>query len=410
MTDSIIQESSHDFYEIEQEGKTFLSYHPDAKSLHKSHWNEIQLQPRGGFAPAAVSSRPIEFRISPGVMQKITGAYLEFTITETGAANPVTVLPAPYIFQRIDLFSGSVGKPLNQLLADATYTGLNYVSDNDIRSLGAFNALGISTTDWATVTAIAAGGTQTYSIPLLYSLLNHVDPMLITEDFIVHAVGQDNIITAGTGIPQLTNITLRLTMRDDESHEMIAKRLHVDEKKPIIMPYLDTMVVQQTFAMNPGVRTRMRLNLQGRFQALTLLLRTAVTGAGLFTYSTVSGGAATSNLEVSDGQIDIVGDDGKTRLGSGDIRPYVARALEPYEQMVENSQAPTIATYHLYFATDSKMSFFHGVDTGGLEIDNDTSIDITPGATFGAGNYVVTVIGWRYAESIQKAGRIVKFS
>jgi len=259
-------------------------------------------------------------------------------------------------------------------------------------------------------TAIAAGGTATYRMPLLYSFINHLNPDLFVADYIVQVKPAASGVNAGTGVLQLNNIVLKLYGTESLAQKQAAMTLGM--QMPMRLPFCEVVPYQNTYTLTALQNTTFQIQLSGYFIGLEVMIRSSLATAGgaIATFANLSGGGATSNAELYSGSLDLLDTNQNTILGSGGNPPAYFRTEIPLRISDGGTFDSQIAVYHILF-TNSSFAYClkYGVKDGGRAIQNDLYLSLTPGSAFTTGSYIVTVLGYRARESCLSKGLFMKY-
>ncbi len=390
------------FYINTPQGK-LVAKNPRANIYNVRHPQIFTLNPESAvITGAAVNNNSIYFRIRP---KQISGemhmACFEWELSETAGTQSITPIAAPNQIDTIKVFYGSIGTPVQVQHGDSIYTTLNFTSDNELDLLCAFNKLNMTRATLRTPTAIAASGVHTYSVPLFTSILNQIDVDHLDNDVIVEFKFLANPVSAGTGVLGLNSIKLKLYTDESPMHKQSVSALY--QNNQFLIPFIEPNIVEETVTLTQSQNYDMRLQLEGLFSCLTVCIRSskAVASSAINNFATISGGAATSNLEFSTGSLDLISPNKVTILGSGAACPATFRTELGILHGL-GDMGLLIPQYHIIMSEGNFAETLKtGVKSGSIALANNHYLRLGLGSSFTTGSYVVTVIGWRYREAIQ---------
>ncbi len=104
----------------------------------------------------------VDFRIPSGSFNTIHDLSIKVTITETGGTNTVTLLSTPLWLDHFEVWVGP--KTIQTVYPEVLYTTLGLLTSEQLINVAPIFNINPST--YASGTALAAGATKSYIIPL----------------------------------------------------------------------------------------------------------------------------------------------------------------------------------------------------------------------------------------------------
>jgi hypothetical protein len=392
-------------------GKAVIYQNAKATKVRTSSEQQYLVNPSVFAAGNIVNQQQCQINIAPGLMQGyFEYAQLELQFQETSNVNSVTLAPLPYIFSTIQpaistAFNNS-GAPIHNIAADALYAQLQHVTPAQLTNILAFNQMNMTNTAYASPTAIPAGGTAFYVLPLFMSPIIGMNSQVQNGNIIVSLNwGGSNAVVAGTGTASLTGVALRV----------------YTHANPIVDPGRNIMISQDVFIKNQvdwmnvntttvplaaGVRTQIPLAglppvLAG---AMLIMIRTNKTTSGTYNFVPLNG----TNGSESTSLIEFVNASGLSQLGNGGVSGLVSRSsLQVLESV--GTMSSVVPLYWLYFGA-RPMELIRNGDTsdGCLQLQSNMSLYLTPsaGSNFASANYIVDVYVLRQVKLRQINGMV----
>ncbi len=377
-TDLRVSELNNWFTTKGNHGKKLLLMNRDSLEFCPSRHNEIIIDPVSFSTMNPITNNPTQFRIQPSTCGKIEMAWLRLVCSETGSTNTVTPICAPLMIDNIRIYYGSVGKPLQILYGDNLYNQFEWSSYDEINNFAAFNSLNFAVSSYGGETAIVASGTQTYLVPLLYSILNEMDPKINDRDIIVEVRLQPNPVSAGTGILALTQMRLRLMTLDYPAQEQ--KLMQLAKTHCIVRPYVDNVYIESTYTITAGVPLDIPIQLEGYYASFLVLIRSSknISGASIRTCTAI-GGAGNLEAEGS-AALDVLDKSKQSVFGSGSSLPIVFRTFLPVKHGA--GQMSTLIPAYWMLWSEGRGNFAnvlkYGLKEGMLYVNNDHFLRIIP--------------------------------
>lgn len=381
----------------------FVSKVPTATTVKISRPTEYEIPP-DSFNSGALTNNPIYFTIKPHQLPDIELAVIEMDMANTDGSNTVTPVVAPYLIDKFRFYFSDLGTPQQTLSGDTFYNQLALVDETELTNFLAFNALNMTATAFAGETAIATNGKQTYSIPLLISVLNQLNPKFLKRNVILQVTPVASGVSAGTGTLVLSNIRLKLFCREEPHDESLHALV---DRNPIIYPYVDEIISEQTLTLTASQSVDINLQLIGFFGAMLILIRSSksVTASAIRTFAAIGGAG---NIDNQTGFLDILDSNKVSIFGSGSLRPGYFRSTLPL--LHGAGTMPTLVpSYWIPFGENNLSQVLrHGVKEGGRVMNNDHILRINCGSTFSTGTFTVTMIGYRFSELQQINGELTR--
>ena len=333
----------------------------------------------------------LEFRFSAAPLDDVDDLRLKLVVTNSDASNSVTLLPAPLLIDRVQIFGqgGAV-----QLGTD--YPGeMLYLQKAIFTTQEQWNAeaqlINASTTHGAG-TAIAASGTQNLyiNIPGFWAQCNIFWPA-VEQDFILKVKFRSGafLVTAGTGTPVLSSASLLFEvnqlsnrMRDDKARDLKNGRF----KSRI------TYIIPQSYS-NQTVTASQKLSLKldgvnGIIDYLVAVIRAPPTsGAQIGTF-----------VSLGNGTVEITDANGANVIGGSPVDYSILRYSMP-QALGLNTSAFNDLPIIMYSHSKSPKDTYDNAELKGFAgYDGKNYFNITPGSTFSTGTYNIDIYavahGW----------------
>lgn len=356
-------------------------------------------------------SSQLQFRVEAGSCGVIDELWMDFTLNEYGGANSVTPSMVPFIFNNI-VVGISSSASLQTLYPEHMYSRLQLLSHTEAQKELYGNALNMTFPTFTGPTAIAAGGSATYSMRLpMLMCRKELDMRASKQPLLITCYFNPNPVVAGTGLLGYVNSQLRIRWRRDDYYDAI--RLKMLAKMPMVLSYMQTPITQYTQTLTAGVRQVIPLtSVTGYMGALAIFIRAAAS------YTTPTGGAIANFLALegpnptqgtSAGYIDLLASDSSSYFGAPNIlTPTYFRSQAMLSPRSEGSMALTVPFYRLDFSSDFQKGVVEsGTAThGGILFDGNQQLVIQPGVGFAASgtSCVITVLPYLYATMLVRDG------
>jgi hypothetical protein len=316
-------------------------------------------------------------------------AFLQLNFTETGGVSPVTLMPAPYIIsnnQGLGLAFNGGGSIDWSSSADAIYAGLQGFSNEKITQAFAFNQMNMSATNFASPTAIPAGGSATYMIPLTGLPLLGLSQKTLQGDAFLYVTYNNSCVIAGAGTATLTGVKLILTSHrndkaDPSADYKISKSVYVNP----ICRWMNITIPPQNMALGYNLVPLAGL-VDSYVGALCVMLRSNKTGAGLYTFASISGGTALHTAS-----IDLQSSNGLTILGSGALTEAFMRSQSQF--MESPGIMSSIIPINWIYLSSEPFKFMVSGDgnAGGMQLGPNQNLVIQTAGSFVPGTYTIDV-------------------
>lgn len=335
------------------------------------------------FNAGSFTNNPIVFRIQPKLFKHIDMAFLQLVCSETGGSNTVTPVVAPFLLDRIEIGVNGQPNPVQIIYAEHLYAKWQFLYSEQQNQLFAGNSLNMTTSAYAGESAIAAGGSATYLIPVTISLLDKFNPDVIKNDIIINVYPRANPVSAGTGTLQLTSIQWQFQSNENTIQDAALGNLY--SKLPALIDY--TNIIQLTYTGTFTAASQVEIPLQGvsgLSPAMFFVIRAskAAASSAIRTFTALGGTVESS------GFIDVVNGAKNTLLGSGAISPQLVRYQLP-ALFTHGDMSSKVPIYWLYFNDNAAASIIHGKINGGVQLTGREFLRLTPGTGFSTGTYTV---------------------
>lgn len=371
-------------------GKTVLYSSPSAPYLRTSINQCFQVVPTSFTSSSIANAQQVQVRIPQGLITGIyESAFLQLSFQETGGVNSVTLAPAPYILSNQNglqmSFNGS-GSVIWQTSADALYASLQTLSQEKLTQALAFNQMNMSASTYASPTAIAAGGSAVYNIPLIGLPLIGLSAQTLKGDTILYLnFNNSGAVVAGTGTASLVGVKLVLTCHRND---------YLDSKKNAKIAndvFINNVCLWNslTYTTNLAVGLN-QIQLAGLVEqnagAMLVLIRQSKTTSGIYNFTSISGGTAPFAAT-----IDLQSANGTSVLGSGAITEAFMRSTSQF--LESEGIMSTVVPLNWIYLSARPSQFLKNADSsaGALPVGPNMVMQINCQGAFVAGAYIVDV-------------------
>ena len=297
-------------------------------------------------------------------MTKLTDSFLQLQVLVNGGSDIFQTMNAPEIFQNTQWMTQEKWSTIAPLMG--------------------------TTASWGAPTAISAGASKVFMLPLIGTWFDFVEPYLqCTKADIVLRFSFRASVSAGSGV--LAGSNMQVIFEQDHGTEEDNKALIAMHSKYVMRSfYFNTQWVNgsTTFTAN----TTTNINLQ------------SVTGKAVFmTFALRAGNSATSEgwstftaLEPSNsvgGTINLVNSQGLSILGGGVIQSAKLRYVD-YVKHANSQFTQNNAVYLIPFSDDARKSFCECTLANGMYyFSGDVcNLQITPCSSFSSGTYYYDIL------------------
>lgn len=260
----------------------------------------------------------IDIKIDKQSSDKAVGMKLRIRLTESGGSNPVTIVPIPYLFERIEFWADNGSGDMIQIeYGDTMFWKYNVYSEEQGKRL----MLNINSSNkWENGIAIPAGKSIDYYLEFPGSWIEIVKPFVggMKGDILCRLYTRNGIIASGNGTVALSQLDLILEVEElddeDNRHHMIEY-----EDKIFRYTYLDVVNVSESKTCTASAETKFSLeNLNGKCAFLMFCLRSS---------TSATSNAITNYADLTDlCQVDLLGPQNQKLLGHG--TPLYAKELK----------------------------------------------------------------------------------
>ena len=367
------------------------------------------IQPPG--ATTLTLSSQIQFRIEAKSCGQIDEVWLDLTMGESSGTGTVTPVLAPFLFNNI-VVGVSSSASLQTLYPEHLYTRFQQETNEQCINELAGNAQNMSFPSFTGPSAIAPGGTATYSFRFpMFMMRKELDMRASRQPILVTFYFNPNPVVSSTGAGALQYVTsqLRIRYRRDDYYDPI--RLRALDARPLILSYMQTPITQFTQTLTAGVRQVIPLtSVTGYMASLLVIVRTAATyttptAGGIYNFLAIDGPAPSQGT--SSGYMDLLAADSSSYFASPNIlTPYYFRTQAMLEPRSKGIMGSNVAFYRMDFCTDFTKVIETGVCSGGILFDGNQQLIISPATSFAqsGSSCVITVVPYLYATMVVNKG------
>lgn len=284
--------------------------------------------------------------------------------------------------------------PQQTLYPEFWYSRNQFKYSEEVQDALAFNAQNMTATAFAGETAVPAGGSATYLLPLTNCLITSIDPSTIRSDVIITIYPATNPVIAGTGTLQLTSMQLLLDSEQNTAVEAATRSLL--RANPFVHDYIN--VVPQsggTLTLTAGVQTEIAISGVNQLAAAVLI---TVRASKSFT-----GGAIRTFADLGDDALINVTDQNKVSiLGSGSLS---GRYLWGQQMLKTHGVMSTVVPLYWILHGDIQEALATGRIAGFYNYNGYQYLQIIPGAGFASGTYTVDMYFLCYNSQLESEGQ-----
>jgi len=322
-------------------------------------------------------------------------AELKFQITETSGVNPVTLAPMPYLFSTSmpavqTAFNGS-GAVSHSIPADALYQQFQYYSPAELTNVSAFNRLNMSATTYVGPTAISAGASVTYVMPLpmlplvgLWSQTLGNGATIITLN-----LAGSNCVISGSGTASLTGVQLVLTThKNDILDASMSAQIMDNIFVKNVVNFLTATMPPTTLTSGTSTQIQLGNIVSNQAAVMLVMLRTTKTTSGAYNFFSLAGSTGNEDQAL----IDLKTPSGVSVLGSGPVTGLTARTTLQYLE-AKGVMSTVVPIYALYMSANPNKFIKDADSQAGLfPMPNNMQLILTPTGNFTSQSYIIDVI------------------
>lgn len=371
-----------------------IATEPDSDKGTERRQVNVAIDPAVAVGGVPSPTVPIQFRIRPKASGRIFTTSLYLTFTNTDGANPVTLGIAPMLINRIDFIMNGGSTPSEQMNGEHIFAMMSNLTTEQILNFNIDNGLNMNSSTFVGPTAIAAGTSATYVIPIMDGVLTGCDPRLFFQDFIVNVYLNAPVVSGtGTYVLSAARLLLKASQRNDDSKELplYSKFPYYDVRPRFQAASFPATMQAAQVSLFP--LTALNMNVSG----LLIVVRASktMTGSGLYTFARIGG------TQEANGLIDIQDTSRKSLIG-GQITAQQLRNVAGTN--FNGAMTASHAVYPVSFATNPVTAQVRGMNSGYQTFTGSENLYITPGAGFTTGTYTVDIYAWGYAATAWVSG------
>jgi hypothetical protein len=296
------------------------------------------------------SNGRIEIKIDRQSAEKAIGFKFRIRLSESGGSNSITVVPIPYLFDRIEFWAeAGSGDQISNHYADTMFWLYNVFADEQnfvlMQNIG-------SSQKWQNNVSIAAGKSVDYYLELPGSWVEIVKPFIgnFKGDILCRLYTRNGVTASGSGTLALSQLDLILE-HDDLSES--DKSLHIQQYENNVLrhTYLDIIHISETKTCTASSETKFSLeNLVGKCAFMLFCLRSSTSSTS---------NAITNYADIGDTcQVDILGPQNQKLLGHG--TPIYGKELKSFmSKHFPGSLAKYKNVYLIPFCHNAMKAFTH---------------------------------------------------
>jgi hypothetical protein len=385
-------DTTPNLYQYNYNGRRVIQRYPENNVCSLNNNAIWQLSPES-FQPGAFTTNPVTFRLKPNFCNLITDAHLQIVCSETGGANSVTPVVAPFLINRIEI--GLDGSPVtNQTIyPEWLYAKYQFFYSEEVASALAFNAQNMTATAFAGESAIPAGTSATYLLPLTNCLITSIDPSTIRSDVIITIYPATNPVSAGTGTLQLTSMQLLLDSEQNPAVEAATRSLL--RSNPFVHDYINFVPQTWTGTLTAGVQSEISISGVNQLAAAVLI---TVRASKSFTGSAIRTFADLGN----DALINLTDQNKVSILGSGALQ---SRYLRGQQLLKTHGTMATVVPLYWILHSDIQEALATGRIAGFYNYNGYQYLQITPGSAFSSGTFTVDMYFLCYNSQLESEGQ-----
>lgn len=309
---------------------------------------------------------------------------IEFDVTNSSGA-ACTLVPSPLLIDNVQIMTMGAGNLLQTIPGDHLFTDLAYLSDNNLATIASYLN---STASLGAPTAIAAGATVDYAVPILSSFFTqgHIYlPAIKGGGFLIRVNFRSSSDTLQSGaVPTISNIKLHLhgaTLPKDDHDRVVA------QYASSILHFKFSNSFASHFPVSISANNPVSLTLTsmtGVYAGGFLIIRASQTKADLHTY-----------VPLGNGRFNIT--DGNNNSLNGIPKRGEFNRVWDWQNQFDNTVSTSKAIYVVSHGPSLKTFLDHGTVSGCNTYDGLNKIELYPDSTWTTGSYVVSYLAKQYA-------------
>lgn len=268
-------------------GKDFIM----EASQASTHWvssQDIQLISRSAtvtnaFAGSA-GAQYQDFQLTPAnyICQNLV---VEIDVATNSTSGGSTLVVAPYIFNRIEISNLGTGEILQTIFAEALHlSAATFFDTNDIAKLAQIMNMN---TSFVSPSNISASSTATYLLPVfsnLFEISGGVFLQTLSQGFNIRVWFNGSSAVVSGSTPTLSNLVVYANGYVPQQQQL-RTLLSARQNNDITVRFLDSRIstFQMTLVSGQAVQQQLQ-GVSGMVAFAWILLRSSLTGSGLYTY------------------------------------------------------------------------------------------------------------------------------
>jgi hypothetical protein len=362
-------------------------------------FNPTTTVPTNFFSTGSSNTADIELGQVPAILDDLT---IQISLTETGGSNSVTTVPAPLMFQRIDVLTNG-SEIMQTLYGEELIVSLGTIPDPQTYPLATIGnyATNFPTTGFGQPTAISASASVVYDVPLIGAFCKQMGGVYLAglrNKITLRLTANSNAIASGTGTLSCTGLKLighfHKVPEDDKKYLADLYANNVLER-----PIIDCINYQVAQTFNRSNTYSIPLgSFNGNFIATFAFFRPTLTGSDQYTFTTIPV-ATTVGLQDQNGK--------NFNESGSDLRYDYLKYVHSTNHVLSR----------LFFYKDI-VPFFHGdwvnglhkgIYEGGHWYNSRDILNITFDANWSSGTYTLNILGYRRTHVHIDKGNIIVY-
>jgi hypothetical protein len=334
--------------------------------------------------PGSFNGNYFDFKLVKGQYGIIKDISLDWVLSETGNVNSITVEPAPYLVQRIELRGNSGNVLIQTLMAEQMMFHFGTLLTQEQQQRLAANA-NISLTNYKSAGSIAAGSTVHYFWPLLGNFITQNGGLYfpgLNDDFYIRIYTRSGVTVTGSGTLGITGVNLIIEY--DETPDMVKNDLAAQFRGAVLeRNFLETVNYTTNQTFTAGTATSLQLSpLIGICPYLFYGFRSSYAAASIATWTSQGIAAKGAAVEIDEAS-------GRNITGQSPWYPDYLITY-PSAEYTPGPLSATIPMYPLFFgdilAAENKV-----IRKGAINFSGTEYIKVTPDSSFATGAYYFDV-------------------
>ena len=366
---------------VVKDGFIILGNDGDNASVSQHSVQEIMPVTNVGFGNA-----PLQFDITQGLLTDADSIFLHFQITNGSTGSTTPACPCYFV----DHYEVRVNS--NQIMQnvpnDIAFFQLGFFTWSQLQRALYGNAMNLSVSDYLSPTAVSAGATVDYYIPLNFlaaTLINYQTTSNTVSLMVYLQPSSSACVVSGAGPLTIgAGTSLLVLNHTDMAADKIITRMY-KELKGAKLTFPDFFYSSYGgITLTPSQKISISITNINRSVTMAIVsIRTSKSANGWITFQDLTGGKWFSG---SNSSLDLQNQSGVSILSSRPLSPGEYNLL--FNTNIQNDFVLKVPNLYFLRLTEKPVeAFFNGDQTGGSRLINENvSLLLTPGSNFNSGS------------------------